>query len=160
MCKGDLLYLPKKLKAILGNLGPVVLVYQVTNTIKMVDVETLQTAEMSAEKYRGWELHTHTPVILLHSLTRALQSLTPSGTGRLAARGRLQAQTGWSSTPSLTPFPCAKRALQAPPLRRPVRASGQSAASSASHAASAGDAAGAARGAAMRKTTMTTMACP
>ncbi|KAH9616343.1 hypothetical protein KSS87_016602 [Heliosperma pusillum] len=51
ICHDDLVYLPSKLSAHLGQLGPLVICTKVTNNISLLDPFTLQTHVMSAEMY-------------------------------------------------------------------------------------------------------------
>ena len=62
ICKDDIVVLPKALAANLGCITPLVLVYQVTNYMRLVSPTTLQTAELTATKY--WK----------HGETRSLMS--------------------------------------------------------------------------------------
>jgi len=51
ICKHDIVVLPKSLAAVLGCIEPVVLVYQVTNFMRLVSPVTVQTAELTATRY-------------------------------------------------------------------------------------------------------------
>ncbi|XP_074307482.1 60S ribosomal export protein NMD3-like [Silene latifolia] len=51
ICHDDLVYLPSKLSARLGHLGPLVICTKVSNNISLLDPFTLQTYTMSAEMY-------------------------------------------------------------------------------------------------------------
>jgi len=51
VCKDDLLCLPQKVAASLGNIGPLVLCMQVSNTLLLLDPQTLRTAYMDANQY-------------------------------------------------------------------------------------------------------------
>ncbi|WFD26072.1 ribosome-binding protein [Malassezia nana] len=51
LCKDDLLCLPLPVARALGQIGPFVLPFRVSNVIKLIDPVTLQMADLTAEKY-------------------------------------------------------------------------------------------------------------
>lgn len=51
VCKDDLICLPQKVAAGLGNIGPLVLCAQVSNSLLLLDPQTLRTAYMDANQY-------------------------------------------------------------------------------------------------------------
>jgi nonsense-mediated mRNA decay protein 3 len=51
VCKDDLICLPPKVAASLGNIGPLVLCTQVSNSLLLLDPQTLRNAYMDASQY-------------------------------------------------------------------------------------------------------------
>lgn len=51
MCKDDLVLLPKALCSKLGGIGPLVLVFKITNFVHIVDVNNMHTCEIDAVTY-------------------------------------------------------------------------------------------------------------
>lgn len=51
ICKDDLVCLPPKLARSLGNIGQLLLCYRVTNSLRLIDPSTLQTADITAQTY-------------------------------------------------------------------------------------------------------------
>jgi nonsense-mediated mRNA decay protein 3 len=51
ICKDDLAILPKALSRQLGGIGPLVLVYKITQFVHIVDVNTMQTFEIDNITY-------------------------------------------------------------------------------------------------------------
>ena len=46
ICKDDLVLLPKPLSRELGGIGPLVLVYKISNFVNIVDIKSMQTYEI------------------------------------------------------------------------------------------------------------------
>ena len=70
VCKDDLVLLPKKLAASLGNIGPLVLCTRVSNIIQLIDPTTLRIANITAAQYWGGGNNTNinsNPIILMSS---------------------------------------------------------------------------------------------
>lgn len=57
ICKDDLVLLPKGLSKELGGIGPLVLVYKISNFVNIVDIKSMQTYEIDSNTY--WK-HTFT----------------------------------------------------------------------------------------------------
>jgi len=53
ICRDDLVILPKSLSKSLGGIGPLVLVYKVTQFVHIVDIHTMRTHEIASSIY--WE---------------------------------------------------------------------------------------------------------
>ncbi len=53
VCKDDLVILQPKLQKQLGGIGPLILVYKITTAVHVVDIKTMKTHEVAAQKY--WE---------------------------------------------------------------------------------------------------------
>jgi nonsense-mediated mRNA decay protein 3 len=51
LCRDDLVILPKRLSTLYGSIGPLCLVARVSNVIQVVDPQTLQVADITAENY-------------------------------------------------------------------------------------------------------------
>lgn len=51
LCKDDLICLPQKVAASLGNIGPLVLCMHVSNSVLLLDPQTMRTAYMDANQY-------------------------------------------------------------------------------------------------------------
>lgn len=51
ICKDELVVLPKRLAKSMGNIGQLTLCYRVTNSIRLMDPISLQSADVTAEKY-------------------------------------------------------------------------------------------------------------
>jgi nonsense-mediated mRNA decay protein 3 len=51
ICRDDLVILTPKLQALLGGIGPLILVYKVTTSLHIVDVHTMRTHEIDATCY-------------------------------------------------------------------------------------------------------------
>jgi hypothetical protein len=71
VCKDDLVFLPSKLANVIGGISPLCIVHRVSTYIYVVDPTTLQTAEISGEKY--WK-YPFTPVLVRRRLRRAASS--------------------------------------------------------------------------------------
>jgi len=55
VCRDDLAILPKPLSKLLGGIGPIVLVYKISQCIHVVDIKTMRTYEIDKKhfwKYR------------------------------------------------------------------------------------------------------------
>jgi nonsense-mediated mRNA decay protein 3 len=51
ICRDDLAILPKSLSKLLGGIGPLVLVYKISNYVHIVDIKTMQTFELDKRTY-------------------------------------------------------------------------------------------------------------
>eukprot|EP00762_Andalucia_godoyi_P001129 ANDGO_02061.mRNA.1 60S ribosomal export protein NMD3 len=51
VCRDDMVVIPPKMHSQMGGIGPVVLVYKVSNAIHLIDPQTLQTAEIEPKIY-------------------------------------------------------------------------------------------------------------
>lgn len=51
ICRDDLAILPKTLSKLLGGIGPMVLVYKISQAVHIVDIKTMQTFEIDKKNY-------------------------------------------------------------------------------------------------------------
>jgi nonsense-mediated mRNA decay protein 3 len=51
VCRDDLAILPKALSRILGGIGPIVLVYKISQFVHILDIKTMQTYEIDKKFY-------------------------------------------------------------------------------------------------------------
>ena len=66
ICKDDLLILPPKLCTLFGGIGPIVLVLRISQSVRVIDPITLQTADISAPVYWKYPI---TPLVSFKQAT-------------------------------------------------------------------------------------------